>query len=62
MVKDISDFLKKRATLEAEYAKNLAALCKGVPGSSGGLFSKGPAAVEKETKYVHRLPKYGNLT
>jgi len=50
VVKDISEFLKKRAQLEAEYAKGLAALCKAVPGAGGGLFSKGPAAVEKETK------------
>jgi len=49
VVKDISDFLKKRAALEQEYAKNLAALCKTAPGSAG-LFSKGPLPVEKETK------------
>jgi len=50
VVKDIAEFLKKRALLEAEYAKGLAALCKVAPGSGGGLFSKGPPAVEKETK------------
>jgi hypothetical protein len=52
VVKDIAEFLKKRAQLEAEYAKNLAALCKAAPGSAGGgLFGKsGPAAIEKETK------------
>jgi len=50
VVKDVAEFLKKRAQLEADYAKGLAALCKTAPGSAGGLFSKGPAVVEKETK------------
>lgn len=51
VVRDIAEFMKKRAQIEAEYAKNLAALCKAVPGAGGGLFGgKGPAPVEKETK------------
>ena len=56
MVKDIAEFFKKRALIEAEYAKSLAALCKAVPGAGGGgIFGgggKSHAAIEKETKLV----------
>lgn len=52
VVKDIQEFLKKRAEIEATYAKSLAALCKTVPGSSGGLFGSKSSGtlIEKETK------------
>lgn len=49
VIKDVTDFIKKRAQLEAEYAKNLKDLCKAVPGT--GVFSK--PAIDKELKYVH---------
>eukprot|EP01111_Echinosteliopsis_oligospora_P019262 TRINITY_DN922_c0_g1_i1.p1 TRINITY_DN922_c0_g1~~TRINITY_DN922_c0_g1_i1.p1 ORF type:complete len:329 (-),score=126.74 TRINITY_DN922_c0_g1_i1:33-1019(-) len=48
VVQDITEFLQKRAAIEANYAKELAALCKQAPGA-GGLFSKG-AAIDKESK------------
>lgn len=47
VIKDITDFIKKRAALEADYGKRLQDLCKTVPGS--GLFSK-QAPIEKEAK------------
>jgi len=52
VVKDILEFLKKRAEIESIYAKSLASLCKSVPGGSGGLFSSSKAGtlIEKETK------------
>lgn len=49
VVRDISEFLKKRAELEQEYGKKLAALCKVPPGV--GFFAK-EAPVNKETKTV----------
>ena len=52
MLKDVTEFIKKRAVLEAEYAKKLQELCKTVPGS--GLFSK-TAPIDKESKYVGNL-------
>jgi len=52
VVKDISEFLKKRAELEAEYGKRLAALCK-VPPGGGGFFGKaGEAPVNKDSKTI----------
>jgi len=48
VVQDVTEFLQKRAAIEANYAKELAALCKQAPGA-GGLFSKG-AAIDKESK------------
>jgi len=45
--RDYTDFLKKRAELEQEYSKKLAALCKTAPGA--GFLSK-DTLVEKETK------------
>lgn len=45
----MTEFIKKRAVLEAEYAKKLQELCKTVPGS--GMFSKS-APIDKESKYV----------
>jgi len=52
VVKDITDFLKKRAEIESAYARSLAALCKTVPGVGGGLFggSNKSAPVERENK------------
>lgn len=50
VLKDIVEFLKKRAQIEAEYAKALGALCKAAPGSSGSLFGKNAPAIDKETK------------
>jgi len=47
VTRDITDFLKKRAELEQDYAKKLAALCKTAPGA--GFLSK-DTLVEKETK------------
>jgi len=47
VLKDVTEFIKKRAMLENEYAKKLQELCKTVPGS--GLFSKG-APIDKESK------------
>jgi len=47
VLKDVTEFIKKRAILEAEYAKKLQDLCKTVPGS--GLFSKN-APIEREAK------------
>jgi len=47
VLKDVTEFIKKRAILEAEYAKKLQDLCKTVPGS--GLFSK-VAPIERESK------------
>jgi len=43
----VTEFIKKRVALEAEYAKKLQELCKAVPGS--GLFSKS-APIDKESK------------
>jgi len=52
VVRDISEFLKKRAELEADYGKRLAALCK-VPPGGGGFFGKpGEAPVNKDTKTI----------
>lgn len=48
VLKDVTEFIKKRAVLEAEYAKKLQELCKTVPGS--GMFSKS-APIDKESKY-----------
>jgi len=47
VLKDVTEFIKKRAQLEAEYAKKLQELSKVVPGS--GLFSKS-APIDKESK------------
>jgi len=47
VVKDVTDFIKKRAQIEADYAKNLKDLCKAVPGT--GVFSKS-APIDKELK------------
>jgi len=47
VLKDVTEFIKKRAMLEAEYAKKLQELCKTVPGS--GVFAK-VAPVTKELK------------
>jgi len=46
-LKDVTEFIKKRAVLEVEYAKKLQELCKTTPGAS--LFSKSPP-IEKEAK------------
>jgi len=47
IVKDMIEFYKKRAALEEQYAKGLAALHKTLPGS--GLFTK-EAPIQKEMK------------
>jgi chromosome segregation ATPase len=47
VIKDVTDFIKKRAAIEAEYGKKLQDLCKTLPGS--GVFSKS-APIEKELK------------
>jgi len=47
VLKDVTEFIKKRALLEAEYGKKLQDLCKTVPGA--GLFSKA-TAIDKESK------------
>jgi hypothetical protein len=47
VLKDVTDFIKKRAAIEAEYGKKLQDLCKSVPGS--GVFTKN-APIEKELK------------
>jgi len=46
-VKDISDYLKRRAAIEAEYAKKLTDLYKEKPGS--GFFTKEPAILKEQT-------------
>jgi len=47
VLKDVTEFIKKRAILEVEYGKKLQELCKTVPGS--GMFSK-TAPIDKELK------------
>jgi hypothetical protein len=47
VLKDVTEFIKKRAVLENEYAKKLQELCKTVPGA--GVFSKN-APIDKESK------------
>jgi len=47
VLKDVTEFIKKRAAIEADYGKKLQELNKTVPGS--GLFSKS-APIEKESK------------
>jgi len=49
--RDVVAFYKKKAALEESYAKSLIELCKTVPSSAGGLgglFSRGPPALDKE--------------
>lgn len=49
--RDVVAFYKKKAALEETYAKSLIELCKTVPsaaGGLGGLFSRGPPALDKE--------------
>ena len=48
----MTEFIKKRAVLENEYAKKLQELCKTVPGA--GVFSKN-APIDKESKYVEEV-------
>jgi hypothetical protein len=49
--RDVTAFYKKKAGVEEAYAKSLVDLCKQVPSSGGGLgglFARGPPALDKE--------------